>query len=42
MFGAFLIAGIWLTGFAAGFGLRAYLSFRRRKRFRLERPNTET
>ena len=40
--GASLILGILLTGFAAGYGTRAYLSARRRKRIRLQRPNAES
>jgi hypothetical protein len=36
--GIAIIVGIWLTGFAAGYGLREYISYQRRSHQRRRWP----
>ena len=34
-----IMVAIWIAGFAAGYGLRSYRSYRRRKRGRMKRSS---
>ena len=36
-----IFVALWIAGFAAGYGLRSYISYRRRKRERLNRQRVE-